>query len=315
MLDPVSAANHLQLGLFSLVALLSCSLNVSRRFAKRQAEKILLSAQRHSQTLNRSEELYCLMVENVKDYAMFLLDPSGGIASWNVGAQSILGYQAAEIIGQPFSRLFTSEDIQRGQPEHELQTAVTLGRAVEEGWHLRQDGTRFWGSGILMALIDEAGNLRGFAKVLRDLTERKLAEEAQTKSIEELAKLNRLKDDFLSTVSHELRTPITNMKMAIHLLKIAPITSTREQYLEILQTECEREAQLIDDLLDLQRLEATSNYISLSPLSLQDCLPGMISPFRSRTYSLGQTLQVNLPLAACRREEFSYSIEGLSSGT
>ncbi len=127
-----------------------------------------------------------------------------------------------------------------------------------------------------------------------DITERQMAESANQKSLEELTKLNQLKDDFLRTVSHELRTPMTNMKMAIHLLKMATGAQDRERYLEILEAECEREVQLINDLLDLQRLEATSYQLSLETVSLPDWLPSIIEPFRPRSQSRQQTLQVNL---------------------
>lgn len=118
--------------------------------------------------------------------------------------------------------------------------------------------------------------------------------QAATAQVEELEKLNRLKDDFLSTVSHELRTPVTNMKMAIQMLKVAPDSQRRERYLEVLQTECAREAELIDDLLDLQRLETTSYQVQIETVSLQDWLPNIIEPFHSRAISRQQSLQVNL---------------------
>ncbi len=141
-----------------------------------------LHAQRHQDNLPQTAELHCLMVDNVKDYAIFRLNPDGSVASWNLGAQSIFGYQSAEIISQPFDRLFSPEDIQSGQPERELRSAAAAGRADDKRWQIRQDGTRFWASGSLTALRDEAGTLRGFAKVLRDTTEDKQAEEALRES-------------------------------------------------------------------------------------------------------------------------------------
>jgi len=119
--------------------------------------------------------------------------------------------------------------------------------------------------------------------------------QAATAQVKELEKLNQLKDDFLSTVSHELRTPISNMKMAIHMLQIAPAAPARERYLEILQNECAREAALINDLLDLQRLEATYHPISQEVVNLQDWLPTIIEPFRIRTQDHQLLLQVELP--------------------
>jgi len=183
-LGAVNGPALVQLGVFSLVALLSSSLNASLRSANQQAKVISHSTQHHDKILPQSQELYRLMEENVKDYAILLLDPDGRIASWNLGAKSLFGYQSVEIIDQPFSRLFSPEDIQSGQPEHNLRTATATGRAEEDRWYIRKNGTRFWASGILTALRNEVGSLRGFSKVLRDMTERQQAEEALRESEE-----------------------------------------------------------------------------------------------------------------------------------
>jgi diguanylate cyclase (GGDEF)-like protein/PAS domain S-box-containing protein len=126
----------------------------------------------------QSEELFYLMVESAKDYAIFAMDTEGRVASWNTGAERIFGYAEAEIIGRKVSILFTPEDRECGVPEQELKTAKSLGRAEDERWHLRKDGTRFRSSGMVTPLNDEAGNLRGFVKVARDNTERLRAEDA-----------------------------------------------------------------------------------------------------------------------------------------
>lgn len=120
-----------------------------------------------------------MLEENVTDYAIFTIDVEGCIASWNVGAERILGYQEAEIIGQPVALIFTPEDRAHGVVEQELSKAAISGRAEDERWHLRQDGSRFWASGVMTALRDESGNLRAFAKILRDFTRRKAAETQQ----------------------------------------------------------------------------------------------------------------------------------------
>jgi PAS domain S-box-containing protein len=127
--------------------------------------------------LRQSEEGFRLLVEGVKDYAIFLLDPEGHVLSWNAGAECIKGYQAEEIIGQHFSRFYTQEAVEEGWPEHELKVARTEGRFEEEGWRVRKDGSRFWAGVVITALRDEAGNLKGFSKISRELTGRRRAEE------------------------------------------------------------------------------------------------------------------------------------------
>jgi PAS domain S-box-containing protein len=137
-----------------------------------------------------SEESFRLLVESVKDYAIIMLDTAGHVVSWNAGAERFKGYRPSEIIGKHFSCFYPSEAIQRGVPEQELRAAAAEGRFESEGWRVRKDGKQFWANVIITALRDHDGKLRGFAKVTRDLTERKQAEERiqqQSKEIMELS--------------------------------------------------------------------------------------------------------------------------------
>ncbi len=128
---------------------------------------------RAQRSLRDSEERFRLLVDGVKDYAIFMLDPDGYVVSWNAGAARIKGYRADEIIGKHFSVFYPSEEIRRGKPAAMLRAAEQQGRAEDEGWRIRRDGSRFWASVVMTALRDEQGCLRGFAKVTRDVTERK----------------------------------------------------------------------------------------------------------------------------------------------
>jgi PAS domain S-box-containing protein len=123
-------------------------------------------------------------VEGVSDYAIFMLDPNGYVMTWNSGAERIPGYQANEIIGQHFSKFYPPEALHRHLPEHELRVASAEGRFEDEGWRVRKDGTRFWANVVISALRDNAGELRGFAKVTRDLTQRREQEESLRQSEE-----------------------------------------------------------------------------------------------------------------------------------
>jgi PAS domain S-box-containing protein len=162
--------------IFMLEGVLVCLLVGALRAAKFRSEESLLEAERHQESLRESEDRFRLLVKGVKDYAIFMLDPKGCIASWNTGAERIKGYTAEEIMGRHFSVFFTDEDVRDLKPERELEVASTEGRFEDENWRVRKDGSRFWANVVLTALRDEAGNLRGFSKVTRDITARKEAE-------------------------------------------------------------------------------------------------------------------------------------------
>ena len=120
---------------------------------------------------------YRLLIDAISDYAIFMLDPNGYVASWNPGAERFKGYRAHEILGQHFSRFYTPEDVAAGMPARVLQIAATEGRFEREGWRIRKDGSRFWAHVVIDPIISNAGQILGFAKVTRDLTERKRAED------------------------------------------------------------------------------------------------------------------------------------------
>lgn len=141
------------------------------------------------EALRETEQRFRSMVEAVKDYAIFMLDPQGRISTWNAGAERIKGYQSDEIVGQHFSRFYTEEDIQVGKPDVELKTAAARGRFEDEGWRLRKDGSRFWASVVISAIRDQDGKLAGFVKVTRDLTDRRATEVALQHSEHQLQAL------------------------------------------------------------------------------------------------------------------------------
>ena len=149
-------------------------------------------------------ELFRLMVESVRDYAIFAISPEGRIISWNTGAELIFGYREEEAVGQTGDIVFTPEDRERGAPQEELRKAAEEGKALDERWHLRRDGTRFWASGMVTPLLDHEGNLRGFVKVARDQTQRKLVEETRLR----LAVIVELSDDAI--ISKDLTGRITS---------------------------------------------------------------------------------------------------------
>jgi PAS domain S-box-containing protein len=133
---------------------------------------------RAEESLQRTEDIFRVLVETIRDYAIFVLDPTGHIASWNAGAERIKGYSADEIIGKHFSVFYPPAVAASGWPEHELKVAAAEGRFEDEGWRVRKDGTQFWASVVITALREHDGSLRGFAKITRDLSIRRRAEQA-----------------------------------------------------------------------------------------------------------------------------------------
>ena len=170
----------------------------------------------------RTEEAWQLLMESVKDFAIILLDPDGRIASWNEGAARLLGFNADEMIGRPLDHLFIPEDRARNLPAEELRRASMVGRSIDDNWLQRKDGTRFWASGATTPLRGPENSLEGFAKVVRDLTEQKLAEESLRKaneSLEERVRSRTLElelrvrelEGFASSVAHDLRAPLRSI--------------------------------------------------------------------------------------------------------
>ena len=186
----------------------------------------LTERRRAEEELRESEERFRLIVEGTLDYAMFMLNPDGVIAGWNAGAQRIKGYTAEEIIGQHFSVFYTEEAKARRWPQYELEEATRVGRFEDEGWRLRKDGTQFWANVVITALHGPQGELRGFSKVTRDMTERRLhVQRIETltgelqRRVTELAATNREllqktseNESFVYSVSHDLRAPLVNLQ-------------------------------------------------------------------------------------------------------
>jgi PAS domain S-box-containing protein len=191
------------LGLFVLQGVLISSLVAALRSARERAVEGTLEVQRHQDELRHSEERFRRLVEGVKDYAIFMLDPEGRVATWNEGARRIKGYEAEEIIGEHFSRFYTQEDVERGHPEEELRIAVEEGRYEEEGLRVRKDGSTFWANVLITALWDEEGNLRGFSKVTRDITERKRAQQKLRDALDRLLALYEAGQVLGSTLERE----------------------------------------------------------------------------------------------------------------
>ena len=160
-----------------------------------QLEATIAELESNQQELRHSEEIFRLLVEGVREYAIFMLGPDGRIVSWNEGAERVQGYEVSEAVGEHFSVFYTEEDVDRGLPGEELRVAAIEGRFEEEGWRVRKDGTLFQADVVITALRNEVGDLRGFSQVTRDITARKEAEEALRSSLRKMADLKAALDE------------------------------------------------------------------------------------------------------------------------
>ena len=209
-----------------------------------------------------SEKGFRILVQSVKDYGIFMLDPEGYIMTWNEGAEQIKGYSADEIIGKHFSIFYPQEDKDWDKPGWELRVVRAEGRIEDEAWRLRKDGTRFWANVIITALYDENKKLIGFGKVTRDLTERVLAEQRaiqDARKVAEAEAATRAKSEFLTTMSHELRTPLNAIGGYAELLGMGvagPVTSGMAEYIQRIQNSQKHLLRIINDLLNLGQIEA-----------------------------------------------------------
>jgi PAS domain S-box-containing protein len=241
-----------------------------------------ISKARLSDTLKHGGRIYQLMVESVRDYAIFMLDPNGYVASWNRGAERIKGYKADEIIGQHFSVFYRPEDIATNHPQYELEVAEREGRFEEERTRIRKDGSEFWASVVITAVRDETGALVGFAKVTRDLTERRNAELKALEDAKRLAEsvsANLAKSGFLTAMSHELRTPLNAIGGYTELLTLGlggPVTPEQQDYLQRIRRSQQHLLGIISDLLNFSRVEGGHLTYDIQPLSLSEVIEGIV---------------------------------------
>ncbi len=264
--------------------------------------------------LKQSEEIFRLLVAAVKDYAIFLLDPEGNVATWNAGAQAIKGYTPQEIIGKHFSTFYPEQDKLAGKPAMELKVARAEGRFEEEGWRIRKDGSRFWANVVITAVNDEQGHLRGFAKVTRDMTDRKRAEDVQVALIEQrearlkaeedrrraeasyrtAEEANQAKDEFLMTLSHELRTPMTAIMGWSRLLPTLPADDpVVPQALASIARSADLQAQLIEDVLDVSRIVSGKLRLNVQEVDVTQVLLSAVEAVRPSASARNTTINTS----------------------
>jgi PAS domain S-box-containing protein len=245
--------------------------------------------------LRQSEQRFRLLVEGLKDYALFMLDPDGRVATWNMGAERIKGYRASEILGAHFSRFYAPEDIASGRPEAGLQRALDEGRFEDEAWRVRKDGTRFWASVVITSLREATGRHIGFAKVTRDLTERLRAEQEQIR-LAHAEEAVRLRDEFLSIAAHELRTPLSAVQLQLQSLLERPggLDARTRTKVERALRSGERLVTLVETLLDVSRISTGSFTLNPTRFSLGSAVEDVVERFREHAVRASSPVSVRV---------------------
>jgi PAS domain S-box-containing protein len=244
-----------------------------------------LTARRQAEEETRR---FRILVESVKDYAIFILDPGGHVLTWNLGAERIKGYKADEILGKHFSVFYPPEDIAAGKTEHELEVAASVGRFEDEGWRVRQDGSRFWANVVITALYNSEGILLGFAKVTRDLTARREAEETQRALVQERAKLEEqsrtqeFQERFLAILGHDLRNPLASIDMGTGILRQRSNDPATLRVLDRMHSSSQRMSRMIEQILDLTRARLAGGLkLDPKPLDLRDLIAHVVEELRA----------------------------------
>ena len=245
------------------------------------------------EALRESERQFRMLVSAVIDYALFMLDPNGIVVSWNAGAEKIKGYRAEEIIGSHFSRFYSEEDRLAGIPARALFTAGNDGRFEGEGWRIRKDGTRFWANVVLDAIRDEGGHLVGFAKITRDISERREAQIALQRAQQQLAHAQKMEalGQLTGGIAHDFNNLLTIVGGQARILK-SQVTGPRgSKAIESIETTVQRGASLTRQLLGFSRMQR----LEPQPISLEERLPGLQSMLATSLPSNTHLINAVLP--------------------
>ncbi|HVU94225.1 MAG TPA: PAS domain S-box protein [Puia sp.] len=241
----------------------------------------------------RTEDQYHLMIDEVEDYAILMLDPNGVILNWNKGAQKIKGYEEHEIVGHHFRIFYRPEDRDAGLPEQLMGRAKMHGKAVHEGWRMKKNGTAFWGSIVITALHDSNGEIIGFSKVTRDLTERKQAEDRLLQYARQLEAQNQELQQFAYAAAHDLKEPLRKMQLYYSVLLEhldEPVSSEKNRLsLDRSVEAARRMQQLIDDLLRFSHVAGSIE--NLEPVDLDKIWQDAEGEFRETIEQLHATVQ------------------------
>jgi PAS domain S-box-containing protein len=242
------------------------------------------------EALRASEQRLSLLVDSVSDYAIFMLDTDGVVRSWNAGAQAINGYSANEVIGRHFRLFYSPQDRQAGMPEAELDAARRTGRVEDEGWRVRKDGTLYWANAVVTAMRDGDGELIGFAKVTRDMSERR--------RLEELERSSRRVNEFLAMLAHELRNPLAPIRNAVTIMQLETLSSpVLRNCRDVIDRQLTHVTRLVDDLLDVGRLTTGKIKLRRELVRFSDIVTRSVETVRPLVEARCHALRVEQPEA------------------
>ncbi|MBC5765679.1 PAS domain-containing sensor histidine kinase [Ramlibacter sp. GTP1] len=248
----------------------------------------LTERRRAEEQLRESEERFRLLVDSVRDYAIFMLDPQGIVRSWNVGAEAINGYKAGEIIGKHLSVFYTAEDIAARKPEIELEVAATQGRATDEGWRKRKDGTLYWSNVAVTAIRNRDGELIGFAKVTRDMSE--------LRRLQELELSSQRMNEFLAMLAHELRNPLAPIRNAVTIMQLETLNNpVLRNCRDVIDRQLTHVTRLVDDLLDIGRLTSGKITLRKELVPYADIVQRAVETARPVAEARRHTMTISLP--------------------
>ncbi len=285
----------------TLVSLIRSSLRARAR--QYQVREHMAQQETAQRAIREADQRFRLLVENIEDYAIFMIDTEGRVASWNSGAEQILGYSAEEVLGQSAARFFVAGD---DVLEREMREAQASGRAVSSGWRLRKGGGRLFAEGVLSAVRDDAGHLLGYTKLMRDVTETRRIEierehllQSERAARNEAERASRMKDEFLATLSHELRTPLNAILGWSQVLRRVPDAKPElGDGLKAIERNARAQAQIIEDLLDMSSIISGKVRLNMQRVDLVPVLEASVNAVRPAAEAKGIDLaeRVDSPL-------------------
>ncbi|HEX2542069.1 MAG TPA: PAS domain S-box protein [Caldimonas sp.] len=246
----------------------------------------LTERRRHEEQLRESEQRLRLIVDGVKDHAMFLVDPEGRVVSWNPAAQRVLGHDAAAMVGKDAALLYPADDRAAGKPQAELAAVAHAGFFHDQGWRVRADGSRLWCDVSITSIRTDEGAMKGFVHIVRDLTEQR--------RIEALEAEGRRLQEFMAMLSHELRNPLAPIRTAVSILKLPQGQQQTGRYADMIGRQVAQLTRLVDDLMDVSRITTGKIELERAPLELNTLVQLAVDSMRSTLDAHGHALQLTL---------------------